>query len=258
VTDESMESLNAFNKLEILNLRKTAISKDGLFRLKALGHLKELDLRGCQRLKDSDLDLLQPFTNLVVLKLSDTDIKNINLLSKGPTIDLQHLFLDSTKFDDSSIRDCKPMPQLKSISLERTAVTTQGLIRLASVAPALRSLDIEKCKNLNNSDLSFISKFKKLNRLVLLGWKGNEAGMQNILASHLAKIEFKECGIENKDLLTLSKLQSLKDLDLRRNRLLSAPAISDFQKLRPDVKVPQEPIDSILNKQLLQVKPPGD
>ena len=82
--------------------------------------------------------------------------------------------------------------------------------------------------------------------------------MQNIIGSHLSKIEFKECGIENKDLLTLSKLQSLKDLDLRRNKLLSEPAIDAFQRLRQDVKVPKEPIDSILNKQLMYVKPPKE
>ena len=117
ITDESTESLNAFNKLERLSLRKTPISKDGLFRMRSLTRLKELDLRGCQRLKDSDLDLLQAFPNLEVLKLSDTDLKNINLLSKGPTIDIKHLFLDSTKFDDSAIRECKPLPQLRSISL---------------------------------------------------------------------------------------------------------------------------------------------
>jgi serine/threonine protein kinase len=258
ITDESMDYLNAFNKLEILDLRKTPISKDGLFRMRGLTHLRDLDLRGCQRLKDNDLDLLQAFTNLKVLRLSDTDIKNISLLSKGPTIDLKQLFLDSTKFDDSSIRDCKPMPNLKLISLEHTAVTTQGLIRLASLAPELKSLDIESCKNLTNSDLSFLPKFKKLESLMLLGWKGNEAGMQNIVGSHLEKIQFKECGIENKDLLTLSKLQSLKDLDLRRNKLLSRDAIADFQRLRRDVKVPKEPIGSILNKQLMEVKPPAE
>jgi serine/threonine protein kinase len=257
ITDESLNFLNTLGKLQSLSLRKTAITKDGLFRMRGCIHLKELDLRGCQRLKDNDFDLLQPFVNLTVLRLDDTNIKHINAVTKGSTIDLEELDLDSTNFDDESIRNCKPLPKLTSISLERTAVTTQGLTRLASLAPALKKLDIEKCPNLINTDFSFISHYKNLKRLDLGGWRRNDAGMQNLLESNLQRVSFKSCTLENSDLLALAKLKSLRNLALEKNSKLTPDAISQLRRIRPDVKGPIESSDSAAKKELLMAPPPS-
>jgi serine/threonine protein kinase len=253
ITDESLNFLNTLGKLQILSLRKTAITKEGLIRMKGCVHLKELDLRGCSRLKDEDFDLLQPFVNLTTLKLDDTGVKHINSITRNSTIDLVDLSLDGTKFDDASIRTCKPLPKLQTLSLEKTAVTTQGLTRLAMLAPALKRLDVADCPALANSDLSFVTNFKNLRQLEMRGWKRNNAGMQNLSRSQIKKLIFRHCTLENEDLLTLEGLKSLKDLVLEKVSHLSPQAISRFRTMRRDVAGREETVDDVAKRELLEV-----
>jgi hypothetical protein len=220
--------------------------------MKELHNLEKLDLRRCKRLADRDLTELQAFPHLKDLRINETDLKKINLISKGPTINLEVLVLDDTPFDDESIRDCKPMPNLNTITLERTAVTPQGLMHLAVLAPNLKRLNLNDCKGLRNSDLSFVLEFKNLRRLSLNGWKRTDSGLQALVRSNLRAIGLENSKLSDGDLLKLAGLKSLRWLRIKHNPTLSAEAKKEFARVRPDVnldmeKPPKETMIKLMN-----------
>jgi serine/threonine protein kinase len=252
ITDESLMNLNNLSKLHILNLARTAVSDSGLYRMKELKSLETLDLHSCKRLADRDLTELQAFPHLKDLRINETDLKKISLISKGPTINVEVLLLDDTPFDDASIRDCKPMPNLIAISLARTAVTPQGLMHLAVLAPNLRRLNLNDCKGLRNSDLSFVLEFKELRRLFLDGWKRSDSGLQALVRSNLRGISLDDSKLSDGDLLKLAGLKSLRWLKIKHNPALSAEAKKEFARLRSNVsldteKPPKETMLKLMN-----------
>lgn len=69
ITDEGLESLQALDRLKILNLSSCSITSTGMLALKAFTRLVQLDLSYCNRINDQGLKVLKTLPNLAFLNL---------------------------------------------------------------------------------------------------------------------------------------------------------------------------------------------
>lgn len=135
-------AVGALERLEILNLSYSGATDSGLFALRALKHLKSLDLSMCSDLTDRGLSQLSTLTSLQKLNLSECRITGESLS------DLAHL-------------------PLRILELSRGRVTREG-VRAASFLTSLTYLDLEgiMLSKQNVKDLSKLPNLQWLNLLM--------------------------------------------------------------------------------------------
>ncbi len=69
ITDEGLDSLQALDRLKILNLSSCSITSTGMQALKTFTRLVQLDLSYCNRINDQGLKVLKALPNLASLNL---------------------------------------------------------------------------------------------------------------------------------------------------------------------------------------------
>ncbi len=114
VTDSGLDHVARLHRLQWLSLAHTSVSDAGLASLAKLPALQVLDLRGAHHVSDAGLAHVAGHRKLAELDLSD-----------------------NPRITNSGLDSLREMTSLRILSLDRTAVTDQGVDRLQRSLPNL-------------------------------------------------------------------------------------------------------------------------
>lgn len=139
ITDSSMPTLAA-SQVESLNLDDTAVTSAGISKLKTSTNLTKLSAQGlnCSVAAASDLASIPTLTELILSKatISDAEVEKLSASRS-----LQSLNLAQTNVSDRSVASLLRM-RTHSLDLQGTKVTADGIKRLVSSHPSLKSLTV--------------------------------------------------------------------------------------------------------------------
>lgn len=113
ISDERLSCLESLSRLELLDLRDTAITGAGLVHLRKLQSLRRLDLSGT--------------------RVTDDGMQNLRNLSN-----LEFVGLASTRITDFGLDPLNGLANLRGIDLIDTNVTDAGIAELQRALPELR------------------------------------------------------------------------------------------------------------------------
>jgi Leucine-rich repeat (LRR) protein len=133
-TDDSLAVLAQLPNLEVLNLRGTAITDDGLKHLRGHRRLRSL-LLGSTNVTDHGAILLLSLPALEIVDLQQTKITDAGAASLSQIRQLQHLNLSGTAITDASIPHLIKIPQLKGLGMVGSRVTDEGFMQFARACP---------------------------------------------------------------------------------------------------------------------------
>ena len=140
VNDALFGRLGELPSLELLSLRGTAITDDGLAKISACRSLKDLTLSGTKITADG-LAHLVPLTKLAQLYLAETQIGGAGVRRLGELPSLTDLSLQGVKLTDGDLTQLKRLDKLKFLDLSNTPITDAALEPLSGL-PSLTSLRI--------------------------------------------------------------------------------------------------------------------
>ena len=111
ITDAGLKHLEHLTRMRVLHLEGTAITDDGLQRLRAMSQLEELSISDCPRISGRGLEVLRQFAGLRKLSLAGAQITDVGL------------------------EQLEGLTQLKKLDVTYTGVTAAGVRRLRSALP---------------------------------------------------------------------------------------------------------------------------
>ncbi|CAN5478190.1 hypothetical protein BH10CYA1_BH10CYA1_56740 [soil metagenome] len=153
ISDQACKGIaEHFPNLNLLSLQQTSITDQGLRPLVALKHLKFLDLKITEISKPGFYLSKMPSLQTLLLDGSNIEMSDLNIS------DLRRISANATLVNDSLIAVLLRHKKLETISLNRTAITDNQLLRLASLKN-LREINIQDCLNVTASGI------KKLHQL---------------------------------------------------------------------------------------------
>ena len=132
--------LDAFEKLEQLDLTQTDVNDEGLASIARLPRLKTLRLRST-RVTDSGLAALSRLAGLVELDLADLELSDEGVAHLAGLGGLRILNLRGASISDAGLGHLSGMQELADLNLYRTRITNAGMPQLAAL-PGLRSVDL--------------------------------------------------------------------------------------------------------------------
>jgi Leucine-rich repeat (LRR) protein len=132
--------ITAFNELQALHLRLTAIEDADLGVIENLPELRSLDLSGTYVSSDG-LRYLARIFNIRKLILTDTQIDDAGLAHLARLTNLEELHLDRTRISNAGLKHLAKLPNLRELSVSNTAVTDSGLDELLKSHPVLSVSD---------------------------------------------------------------------------------------------------------------------
>ncbi len=186
-TDEIFTYMRHMNKLTLLSLMETSISKDAGTYLKVFGKLESLDLSGTKELSDQSWRVISglPLTMLVAkgIKIEKNSLRHFSSQSR-----IEGLSLESTRVQAIDLRHLKKLNKLvylslrdnnitddmidailelkvKSLDLSATYLEDEQLLRLAD-SKTLEKINIDGCPKLTFKGVETFSKtfLKKRNQ----------------------------------------------------------------------------------------------
>ncbi len=145
VTDSGLTTLKRIPSLEFLSVMNNyQIDNAGLASLSELRGLKCLHLNRSPNISDGGMKHLANLNKLTTLGLSYTHIGNdgmIYVLKTHPN--LEHFSAGSPQVDDAAIIGMPVMSSLRSLRLQKSAITDKSLQIIADKCPKLTSLNIQ-------------------------------------------------------------------------------------------------------------------
>jgi hypothetical protein len=128
-TDKALQDVLALSKLQSVELNDTAISGEGVKKLKALTQLHTLVLFD-SIIDDDDLAGLAGLANLQKLTLNKTSITGLGLKHLKELKKLKYLHLANNKIDNKGIVGVKELTNLEYLNLHDTDITNLGVEQL--------------------------------------------------------------------------------------------------------------------------------
>ena len=202
-SDPLFESLTFWPELQLLNLSRTHVTKEGLARTATLNQLRALMLRDTRGLNDACLAALAQTASLQQLDFDGTDVTDAGIaqlspmpnlanlnVSPAPNISdasaaqfvkmpaLSRLFLTKSQLTDTGVAQLKSMTRLQRLFLASSKVTGTGLAELAN-CPELRELDLMEC-SLTDAGFAAIAQLQSLQQLNLTGTPITAANAQQL------------------------------------------------------------------------------
>jgi hypothetical protein len=110
LSDDKLDCLDAFGRLEWLDLTDTQVTDAGLAHVSGLIQLRTLNLRAT--------------------RVGDAGLDNLRTLKKLQTLDL-----DGTDVGDAGLLQIAGLPQLRTLNLRGTKVTGEGVQKLQAAWP---------------------------------------------------------------------------------------------------------------------------
>jgi hypothetical protein len=164
VNDNILQDCN-FPQLESLKLEKTNISDTGLeylFQHNSLSHLKNLSLKGCEKITDKGLSNF--FKNLKIRNTPDT-LNTLNL-SQGHRIVPQPMWM-RMKFGNETLETLSEISSLECLNLNASgSFTNEGLKPLQKLTN-LRVLNLGGFHRLNDDGIRILSTFSNITHLLI-------------------------------------------------------------------------------------------
>ena len=153
VTDAGLAALSGLTGLEVLDLRYTHITDEGLAHLKDLQNLTELYLGGHAKqvgtkITDRGMEHLRSMKKLTRLSLGGTNVGNDAMKIVRGMTRLKHLELWFTKVTDDGLADVSTLADLEHLDIYTTGATDSGIAHLQR---------LERLKVLNLYDVTSVT-----------------------------------------------------------------------------------------------------
>lgn len=152
-------------------------------------------------LTDEDLACLKGLTSIEALGLAGNKITDTGLSHLQGLLKIRILYLSATQITDAGLDQLKGFAELEDLNLRRTNITGKGLVALHSLKN-LKSIDLSECP-VSDDIIKNLAKLK---------------GLETVAIAHFGLPVEGYNSLTGKQLSDLSKLPSLRYLDLSRNR----------------------------------------
>jgi Leucine-rich repeat (LRR) protein len=113
----------------------------------------------------------------------------------------------SPAITNSSLVELSKMPNLETLSIHAAKITNAGLKSLRG--SHLKSVEISYCDAVNDAGLKELQGMQKLRMLRLAGPTFTDAGMKNVVEMPLTNLTLHACGISDRGLTLISRLDDL-------------------------------------------------
>lgn len=198
--EQYMKELN-IPTLQLLSLKNTNISNNGLLALLKMKNLKSLDLMDCSKLTDEAICELIENSEITSLNLSGTSITDqaLGCISKS---NLVRVGLDRTNISDSGLIKLAQMKYLRQLAVTQcNNVTMKSIKTICENNSNMEVLDIPDL-SIEGISLSFLSNCKNLKTLNLSGVPVTDSDMKMIGAMkdlsvlYLAKTQISDSALK--------------------------------------------------------------
>ncbi|WP_197443157.1 DUF1549 domain-containing protein [Lignipirellula cremea] len=179
VTDEHLQQLHAFPKLNYLAILSPLVTDAGLEPLRDLPELDTL-LLSESGITDAGLEQLASLQKLERLYLANTQITDAGLKKLAALPQLKTLSLEHTAITDAGLAELKALPQLETLLLSHTQITDAGLSHLAAL-PQLKLLFLSGTA-VTGGDGEWLRPLEKLEHLGLTKTAINDASLARLAA----------------------------------------------------------------------------
>ncbi len=173
-TDDGLARLARCKNLKVLGLFNTAISTKGLAHLNGCTTLEDVNLN-MSRATGAALRYFAQSKGIRLLGLWMVDVRDADLAVLS-LANVENLNLGGTRITDAALGPLKESNKLATLTLSYTAVTAEGLARLAA-CPSLRSLGLNGCGKLDDGSVPALAKLTGLKNLELKDTKVTFAGV---------------------------------------------------------------------------------
>ena len=266
VLDRHVHALTRMKSLKHLDLRFCVnLRGSGLRFLSELPYLESLNLFYCKGLKEGSFQQLGRLKALRSLRLArtvctDSRLSHFTRLHKLEWIDLRHnpaltdksfrylANLKSLRFID--VNGCRQMtgrglsklPRLEGLFMAKCGLTDSSIAEIEKL-DSLKGLDVSLNLSLTSESLKHLNGMKHLRMLSLaFNYKltqssdGTAVPLEFPELPELEVLDLSNTGINDKDLLNLSKLSALRVLDIRGNTV-TLFGIAQLHEELPDCQI---------------------
>ncbi len=188
ITDDGFDQLASLRRLESLAIGSNRLDGLGLEALKLLPSLRELDLRGVQRVDSGlwglpltrrNLERLAELTQLEVLLLGGATITDVGADRPGRE--------DAERAELLHLELLASLKKLKKLDLSRQPVTVDGIDFLSDL-PELRELNLGQCLRVDDGVVKLLASLKNLESVYLAGTSLTDAGLAKLEAKPLQRL----------------------------------------------------------------------
>lgn len=225
VTDNDLAYFGELKGLTVLHLRGTKITDAGLFYLKKLKSLKDLDLVDCKHISDGGLSHLRELTNLDRIWVYATPIGNDGLIHIKELKNLTSLNVGYTKVTEAGLDHILELKNLTYLHIGGAKITDAGVARLKELK-ALRHLDING-NPITDAGLAHLKDLPDLIWMNLSTTEITDVGLIHLQEmKKLTRLEFrKNKGLTDAALVHLGKMSQLTTLVLEELNITDAGLI---------------------------------
>lgn len=174
-----------------------------------LRKLKALDLTN-QKLKDSDLAILQSFPQLVTLNLTDNLLTDRCIDSLLHLRRLKELHLGGNPIRGTKLAKLLTLP-LTLLHLNNTHLADEELAQLTDTKAGLTALDRSQ-NNISGSTLSTLSRLPELTYLSLASTRITDSALSKLRSAKLEELNIEDTEITEHGVQALTRLPSLKNV----------------------------------------------
>lgn len=226
VTDSELAYLAELKGLVVLHLRGTKITDAGLFHLRNVKSLKDLDLVDCKHITDGGLGHLRELTNLDRLWVYATPISNEGLIHIRQLKNLTSLNVGYTKVTEEGLDQILELENLTFLHIGGSKITDAGVARLKQLK-ALRYLDING-NPITDAGLAHLKELPQLMWMNLSATEITDVGLIHLKEmKKLTRLEFrKNKGLTDAGLIHLGEMNQLTGLFLEELNITDAGLIS--------------------------------
>lgn len=240
---EDLSGLDALgpNDVQVVVLRDTDVTDDGLKQLGRLTGLRLIDLNET-RITDAGIRHLGQLKVLQEIMLSAYKVKDqgfgvgdeaLRILSQLP--DLERITLRSTKITDTGVGYLDRLQSLKCLQIEGTAVTNVGLSKLSGLS-RLEVLSLgayDEGADITDDGLIHIGALTNLKHLSLSGTKITDQGLVHLKSlKHLEDLNLEATQVTEGGLALLEPLDALQELRLYTRSSVTDVGAAHLAKLK--------------------------
>ncbi len=177
--DRDLALLRGLKNLEVLNMRYTNITDDGLSNLSGLNNLKELRVSGTQ-VHGPGLIHLKSLPKLTALSLSELSISPNGLTALPELKHLKELHISQHPLSNETLEAVSQMQGVQNLEIKSAEITDEKFVYIARLQ-GLKSLDITYNK-ISDKSIPEILKLKHLTVLHMGANSVSDEGIKKLVA----------------------------------------------------------------------------
>ena len=231
ISDDGLELIAGFPKLESLRLQSGIMTDSGLAHLSTLKHLRRLELNQCENVGESGVAYLAPLTALTFLNLSHTGVTDEGVAHLRPLTNLTYLNLQGTAIADDAVEALQPITELALLYLDQTAISDTALEYLKSFRK-LTDLSLSETA-VTDAGLKHLSELTRLRSLRIGGTKITDDGLAHLAGlTHLTSLDISDTSVTERGLKYLAHLERLREIRIEDSGV-TREELQLFQKRSP-------------------------